>query len=140
MPISPPITARRASRRNRAAYPELSSSIYAPDDDFARLVDGADLVIVHEWNAPELVAAIGRLRANGGRFTLLFHDTHHRAVSEPEAMRAYDLTDYDGVLAFGETLAEVYRGWGWRGRVWTWHEAADLRRFPPAASQGRAAP
>ena len=27
------------------------------------------------------------LRRRGARFTLLFHDTHHRAVSDPEAIR-----------------------------------------------------
>ncbi|MDP8916239.1 MAG: glycosyltransferase, partial [Pseudomonadota bacterium] len=43
---------------------------------------------------------------------------------------------YDGVLAFGETLSEVYRGWGWGGRVWTWHEAADTRLFQPPAEEG----
>ena len=48
----------------------------------------------------------------GARFTLLFHDTHHRAVSDPEAIRAFDLDGYDGVLAFGETLAAVYRALG----------------------------
>jgi spore maturation protein CgeB len=54
-------------------------------------------------------------------------------------MQAFDLSGYDGVLAFGETLSEVYRGWGWAGRVWTWHEAADTRLFrPPAVEQERA--
>jgi len=120
----------------RTAYPELTSAAYAPTDDVAAMVDGADLVIVHEWNDHDLVARIGALRAAGGRFTLLFHDTHHRAVSEPDAMRAYDLSGYDGVLAFGETLSEVYRTWGWSGRVWTWHEAADLRRFHPPLQEG----
>lgn len=115
----------------RAAYPELASATYAPGTPPEAMIDGADLVIVHEWNEPALVAALGRLRAQGGRFSLLFHDTHHRAVSEPEAMRTYDLSGYDGVLAFGEALSEVYRGWGWGQRVWTWHEAADLRRFHP---------
>ena len=119
----------------RAAYPELSSSTYAPADAPEAMVEGADLVIVHEWNEPELVSALGRLRARGVPFTLLFHDTHHRAVSEPEEMRAYDLSGYDGVLAFGEALSEVYRGWGWGRRVWTWHEAADLRRFHPPAEE-----
>ena len=33
---------------------------------------------------------------------------------------------------------EVYRGWGWGGRVWTWHEAADTRLFHPPARGGRA--
>jgi len=123
----------------RAAYPELRSSYYTPATAPEEMVDGADLVIMHEWNDPALVAGLGRVRAGSGRFTLLFHDTHHRAVSQPEAMRAYDLSGYDGVLAFGEALAEVYRGWGWRDRVWTWHEAADLRRFhPPEAESPRA--
>lgn len=113
------------------AYPDLGSNLYAPGADPAELVDGADLVIVHEWNEPALVAEIGRLRQRGARFTLLFHDTHHRAVSDPQAIRTFDLSGYDGVLAFGETLSEVYRRWGWQGRVWTWHEAADTRLFQP---------
>ncbi len=120
----------------RAAYPELSSQSFDPAADPAALVDDAELVIVHEWNKPALVAAIGDLRRAGGRFTLLFHDTHHRAVSDPEAIRAFDLSGYDGVLAFGETLSEVYRRWGWADRVWTWHEAADTRLFHPPASDG----
>ena len=122
----------------RRAYPELSSREFSPADDPAALIGDVELVIVHEWNDPALVAAIGRVRAGGGRFTLLFHDTHHRAVSDPDAIRAFDLSGYDGVLAFGETLSEVYRGWGWQGRVWTWHEAADTRRFhPPVEEQER---
>ncbi|WP_298091319.1 glycosyltransferase [uncultured Sphingomonas sp.] len=115
----------------RRQYPELSSKSIAPEIALEPLVDGADLVIVHEWNEPALVAAIGDVRRRGGSFRLLFHDTHHRAVSAPDEMNAFDLSGYDGVLAFGETLAQVYRGWGWEGRVWTWHEAADIRRFHP---------
>ncbi len=117
-------------------YPELSSRTYAPGDDPASLVGDAEMVIVHEWNDPALVAALGALRRAGGRFRLLFHDTHHRAVSEPEAMRRYDLDGYDGVLAFGAALAEVYRGWGWSDRVFVWHEAADTRLFHPPAMDG----
>ena len=120
----------------RAAYPELSSTSFASGTPPDELIGDADLVIVHEWNEPALVAEIGRLRARGGRFTLLFHDTHHRAVSDPEAIRAFDLSGYDGVLAFGEALSEVYRRWGWGGRVWTWHEAADTRLFHPPAVEG----
>lgn len=123
----------------RSAYPELSSTSYGPDEALEPMVADADLVIVHEWNAHQLVADLGRLRVEGGGFTLLFHDTHHRAVSAPDEMQAYDLSGYDGVLAFGKTLSEVYRGWGWRNRVWTWHEAADTRLFhPPAAETARA--
>lgn len=122
----------------REAYPELRSESYGKRPDLARMVDGADLVIVHEWSEPDLVARLGKLRARGAPFLLLFHDTHHRAVSEPEAMRAYDLSPYDGVLAFGEALAEVYRGWGWGERAFVWHEAADLRHFhPPSVERER---
>jgi len=120
----------------RRLYPELVAESFDPDADVADLVGDADLVIVHEWNAPALVAAVGALRKGGGRFRLLFHDTHHRAVSAPDEMTAFDLSGYDGVLAFGETLSQVYRGWGWDGRVWTWHEAADLRLFHPPSVEG----
>ncbi|MBC7801070.1 MAG: glycosyltransferase [Gemmatimonadaceae bacterium] len=120
------------------AYPDLTSTAYPPGADLSALVDGADAVIVHEWNDPALVAAIGRLRRTAS-FRLLFHDTHHRAASDPDAMRRYDLSDYDGVLAFGDTLAAIYRAWGWGDRAFTWHEAADTRLFhPPAAEPIRA--
>lgn len=122
----------------RAAYPELKPVRWSTRDAAEAIAAGADLVIVHEWNDPDLVAALGRMRARGARFLLLFHDTHHRAVSDPQAIRAFDLSGYDGVLAFGETLAQVYRGWGWGSRVFVWHEAADVRLFrPPAAEERR---
>lgn len=117
-------------------YPELSSRTYSRHEEGAAQAWCADLVIVHEWNDPELVAAVGRLRARGGSFTLLFHDTHHRAVSAPEEMRAFDLSAYDGVLAFGATLARVYESWGWADRAFVWHEAADTRRFSPPEQEG----
>jgi len=125
----------------RRAYPELETRSFATLEACAPALDGADLVILHEWNEPELAAALGRMRANGAGWTLLFHDTHHRAVSDPAAIRRMPLDSFDGVLAFGETLAEVYRRWGWRDRVWVWHEAADTRHFrplpaPPEERQG----
>src|SRR5205814_6945779 len=60
---------------------------------------------------------------------LFFHDTHHRAVTAPHDMWRYDLAKYDGVLAYGEALREVYTQRGLR--AWTWHEAADTRVFYP---------
>lgn len=112
-------------------FPHLHSRTYASPDDVDEALDGADVVLVHEWTEPDVVRAIGRRRACGGQFTLLFHDTHHRAVSDPAAMAAYDLSAYDGVLAFGAALREVYLRRGWGRRVWTWHEAADTRIFRP---------
>ncbi len=120
----------------RAHYPGLDGRRVPESADPAEAVDGADVVIVHEWTAPATVARLGALRRAGAPWLLLFHDTHHRAVSDPDAMRAYDLSGYDAVLAFGETLAAVYRGWGWAGRVFVWHEAADTALFHPPAEPG----
>jgi spore maturation protein CgeB len=119
---------------SRRVFGDLSTGVYADAASLPALLDGAELVIVHEWTDPATVAAIGRLR-RAGRFTLLFHDTHHRAVSEPDAIGRYDLSEYDGVLAFGATLAEIYRGWGWGERVFVWHEAADVSLFHPPTTQ-----
>jgi len=114
-------------------FPELTSRQYGADLDLGAALDGADLVIVHEWTDPALVAAIGRARRAWGSFTLLFHDTHHRAVSSEEDIAALDLDGYDGVLAFGEVLRELYLRRGWGQQVFTWHEAADTRLFRPQA-------
>ena len=118
----------------RAAYPNLGSTVFSDPD--ALDLDGFDAVIVHEWNTPSLVERLGRMRRGGAHFQLLFHDTHHRAVSDPSAIRTFDLNGYDGVLAFGEALAAVYRDWGWGARAWVWHEAADLRLFRPPVADG----
>jgi spore maturation protein CgeB len=112
-------------------YPELASETYdlaALDLDAA--LDGADLVLVHEWSEPDLVRRIGAHRRHA-RYRLLFHDTHHRAVTAPREMARFDLSSFDGVLAFGEVLREIYARRGWAGRVWTWHEAADTTVFRP---------
>jgi spore maturation protein CgeB len=103
----------------------------SPGPDLDEALTGADVVLVHEWNTPELVAAIGRRRREGSRFLLLFHDTHHRAVSAPSEIDRFDVEDYDAVLAFGEVLREVYVARGWGRRAFTWHEAADITLFRP---------
>ena len=73
----------------REAYPPLPLAVYDPARlDLDRVLDGADLVLVHEWNEPELVARIAAHRKSGGSYLLLFHDTHHRMVSAPEAIGA----------------------------------------------------
>lgn len=118
-------------RRFAEAYPGLKSVRYdLADLDLERALRGADLVIVHEWNDHALVRAIGELRRRR-KFVLLFHDTHHRLVTQREAMRAYSLADYDGVLAYGRVLAELYVKEKLARRVWTWHEAADAELFRP---------
>jgi spore maturation protein CgeB len=125
-------------------FPAVDVHPYDPgavDEAFLdRELAEADLVWVHEWNEPRLVAAVGAHRLRGGRYALLFHDTHHRAVTEPDAMGRYDLSGYDGVLAFGAVLRDLYLHRGWAARAWVWHEAADVRVFRPLPAEPSAEP
>lgn len=114
------------------AYPLLHSSLYDPDTlNLHRVLDGADVVLVHEWNSHALVKSIGDYRASNPHFTLLFHDTHHRAATDPDAMAAYDLRHYDAVLAYGNVIRDLYLCNSWARAAYTWHEAADTRVFRP---------
>jgi spore maturation protein CgeB len=114
------------------AFPHLTTTPYELALlDLDEALDGADLVLVHEWNDPKLVRRIGAHRARGGGYRLLFHDTHHRAVTAPKEMARFDLEHYDGVLAFGGVIRDLYLERGWAQRAWTWHEAADTRVFHP---------
>ncbi|HSL52923.1 MAG TPA: glycosyltransferase [Pyrinomonadaceae bacterium] len=92
-------------------------------------LENAQLVIVHEWNEPELIERIGEYRRINGNFVLLFHDTHHRMAGQ--VTLPFSLKDYDGVLAYGQVLNDMYMRNGWTKRAWTWHEAADVRIFHP---------
>jgi spore maturation protein CgeB len=52
-------------------------------------------------------------------------------------MEAYDLRHYDGVLAYGRAIRDIYLERGWAERAWTWHEAADVRVFHPVLARAR---
>jgi spore maturation protein CgeB len=119
-------------------FPELSSVLYDLDTiDLDAALDGASLVLVHEWNDPRLVRRIGQRRSRSSSLRVLFHDTHHRSVTKPREMARYDLRHYDGVLAYGEVIRRLYLERGWAAAAWTWHEAADVRRFRPLLGQER---
>lgn len=126
----------------RQRYSGLTSETYQTGDlDLERIAAESDVVIVHEWNDAWLVNGLGELRnrlQRGSnteqRFTLLFHDTHHRAISDTQWLQRFELANYDGILAFGDVLSDVYRDNGWSDYVWTWHEAADTRVFYPRAA------
>jgi spore maturation protein CgeB len=113
-------------------FPRLHSHQYTLDDlDLDLVLEGADAVIVHEWSEHELVRRVGEHRSRTRSYRLFFHDTHHRAATQPEEMAKYDLTHYDGVLAYGRVIRELYLENGWTRAAWTWHEAADTRIFHP---------
>jgi spore maturation protein CgeB len=120
----------------RRAYPGLTSERYVLESlDLDAVLDGADLVLVHEWNDHELVRRIGAHRRRSGGYRVLFHDTHHRAVTDSASMGAYDLRHYDGVLVFGRAIRDIYVQRAWARQAWVWHEAADVRVFYPRSEK-----
>jgi spore maturation protein CgeB len=120
-----------AVERFASDFPMLRSEQYGAGFDHEAALAEADVVVVHEWTEPALVARIGELRRDGAPWTLLFHDTHHRAVSAEGDIAGLELEHYDAILAFGETLRERYLRAGWGKQVFTWHEAADDALFHP---------
>ena len=121
----------------RRQFPQLDSQFYRHNElQLDAWLSAVDLVIVHEWNEPELVAAIGRYRVQHPHLRLLFHDTHHRALTATDELSRFDLNGYDGVLAYGASLKDAYQRLGWSRQVHVWHEAADTRVFYPRAWHG----
>jgi len=121
----------------RRAFPDLDVRFYARDRSLSPFLnselDGADIVIIHEWNPPQLAAEILAFRPKFACH-VLFHDTHHRAYSSPGEMMRFPLREFDGVLAFGDAIRRIYAdGFGVK-RVWTFHEAADTANFSPLST------
>jgi len=122
----------------RREFPELDVRFYQQDDGLRSTLEhelrGADIVIVHEWTDPNVAAEILALKDRLG-FRALFHDTHHRAYTNPAEILRFPLQQFDGVLAFGEPIRRIYvQGFG-VPRAWTFHEAADVAHFEPLAGK-----
>jgi spore maturation protein CgeB len=129
-----------ALQRFRERFPQLRSEFYDQASfDADGLLDGADVVLVHEWNELWLIEALGRHRLSTGHYLLLFHDTHHRAITAPHEIERLDLSGFDGVLCFGEVIRQIYLRRGWAARAWTWHEAADTALFRPISESRKEA-
>jgi spore maturation protein CgeB len=115
------------------AFPELDLRTY-PSESIEAFVEtelrDADVVVMHEWNSPRTVEAILRAKARHG-FRTLFHDTHHRSYTSPQAIADLKIPQFDGVLAFGEAIRRIYLEVFHARRAWTFHEAADTARFHP---------
>ncbi len=116
----------------RHYYPTLNPQFYNSEKRLNHdgILKDADVVIVHEWNPPELIEQLGEKKETYG-YKLLFHDTHHRAVSDEESMNKYDFSNYDGALLFGKVIKQIYEEKGWIKNAWIWHEAADTDLFKP---------
>ena len=118
----------------RKAFPHLDVRFYSRDLELSNFLSrelvGSNVVVVHEWNLPEVVSRILALRPKL-KFRALFHDTHHRAYTRPAEILRMPLDQFDGVLAFGDAIRRIYtEGFGVK-RGWTFHEAADTDHFFP---------
>src|SRR3954470_22446917 len=120
----------------RGLFPELDIRTYSQPcfQEFAEHeLRDANVVIVHEWNSPELVDAVLQLRKHF-HFAALLHDTHHRAYTSPQQISLLQVNRFDGVLAFGDVIRELYLERFKARRAWTFHEAADVAHFFPVPS------
>ena len=127
-------TAQAAIEQFRREFSDLDVRLYQRDAGLQEALRmelrGADVLIVHEWNDPEVVNSILSLKRELG-FIVLLHDTHHRAYTNPREILRFQLQLFDGVLAFGEAIRRIYvDGFGIE-RAWTFHEAADTSHFSP---------
>lgn len=119
-------------------FPELRV-VERPGGGLAELelaLETMDVVIVHEWNEPEVIAGVLAVRDRVG-FKAIFHDTHHRASSTPEQIERMQVARFDGVIAFGESLQTIYRKRFGGERVWVLHEAADTSVFFPRVAEAQ---
>lgn len=126
--------AARALSDFRRAFPALNVSFYDNGPSLRHFLSeelrDADVVLVHEWNSPDVVSSILSLKHKLG-FRALFHDTHHRAYTNPREVLRFPLSEFDGVLAFGDAIRRIYLEAFDVKRVWTFHEAADTAHFFP---------
>jgi spore maturation protein CgeB len=114
-----------------AVYPDLRVQLLSgAADELRAALSQSDIALVHEWHAPEVIANLLAAR-QGLACRLLFHDTHHRASSSPEQIRSLQVHRFDGIVAFGEALRQIYRERFGLTHVWTLHEAADTTVFFP---------
>ena len=135
----PAARARRArrSRRSARAYPALREPIATTSTtlDLDEALDGADLVLVHEWNDHELVARDRRAsRARRGATGCCSTTRTTASVTDPARWRATTCAHYDGVLAFGDVIRDLYL----RARLGARAPGRGTRR-PTRASSGRCA-
>ncbi len=69
----------------------------------------------------------------------LFHDTHHRSLTEPWRVAQMGLDSYSAVLAYGPSIAEIYRSHDPRARGWWCFTRAPTPTSSGLSSGSRAA-
>jgi spore maturation protein CgeB len=124
----------QAIEQFRREFPELDVRFYRNDSNLREALKqelrDADVVMIHDRNDPEVANAVLSLKTEVG-FRCLFHDTHQRALTSTNELLRFHLQFFDGVLAFAQPIARVYRDAFGVSRVWTFHQAADTSHFHP---------
>lgn len=111
-------------------FPDLSYRPYAsPEAALRQAAAESDVLLVHEWNDAELIAAAPAIARERG-IPVYFHDTHYRFALDAERRERCGLAAYDGVIAYSRSLADRYAELGIT-RVHVLHEAADTTVFGP---------
>ena len=127
---------RRRSTAFQRAYPGAAqrAATTATTLDLDAALDGADLVIVHEWNEPALVARASASTARAAAATRCCSTTRTtaRSPTPDEHGRATTSPTTTACSRSASVIRDVYLERGWAARAWTWHEAADTARLPPA--------
>ena len=127
-------------------YPQLRIVRYDRSAlDLNEALAGAHMVVVHEWNDPELVFRVAAHRRQHDSYRLLFHDTHHRCIADSEGLPFAALQHFDAVLVSGESIREIYvrrqdLAKDGAENLHVWHEAADDNVFYPRRRDLFAAP
>jgi spore maturation protein CgeB len=98
-----------------------------------RELQGIDVVVIHEWTAvenPQLLDILTRGKRFCG-YSLLFHDTHYRILTQPTRLARLEPGRFDAILAYGPSIAAEYRHRFGLRNVHVVHEAADTPLFHP---------
>ena len=113
-------------------FPFVTARLYDDATDWTATLAPFDAVLVHEWTDTALVRDLAYV-ARRLPCPVLCYDTHHRPATEPEAIRPRELPRFDGVIAFGGSLRDIFvRDFGTDpARTFVLHEAADAEEFAP---------
>lgn len=115
----------------KKAYPSLKCERYDVRTlDLETTLAGIELILVHEWNDAAIIQKLGEYRRRHPECRVLFHVTYGSS-SDPRALEAAGLQDYDGALVPGSAMQRLYLQNEWAPQAWVWYEAADTRVFYP---------
>ena len=111
--------------------PWSDAALFVPPDDHDALLTAlADVVLVHEWNEPALIARLGRHRLRGGRCCCSTTPITARSAIPRLCARPR----WTATMACSRSAPRSARPGSARAgprRAWTWHEAADVSVFRP---------